>query len=116
MAPHPRPPHTRTRAAPTAPTGKGAGAPGRKGGVLHPVDTDLGAYDRTDPFTALNVLRKLLSALPSRAGAGGCAYRLRADEHALALHLLAVVEPPPPTTTTCLVYAQSLHTTEHSGR
>ncbi|KAI0747215.1 hypothetical protein C8Q80DRAFT_1271992 [Daedaleopsis nitida] len=69
-------------------TGASAGA--RKGG-LHVVDTNITAYDRTDPFTALNVLRKLLSVLPSRLG--GCAYKLSADEHKLALHLLGVVEP-----------------------
>ncbi len=46
---------------------------------------------KKDPFTALNVLRKLLSALPSRLG--GCQYKLTPEEHKLALHLLTVVEP-----------------------
>ncbi|TFK84030.1 hypothetical protein K466DRAFT_602354 [Polyporus arcularius HHB13444] len=88
MAPQARPPQSRTRSAAAKSSGGGGG---RKGGVLHPVDTNPAAYDRTDPFTALNVLRKLLSALPSRLG--GCQYKLTPEEHKLTLHLLTVVEP-----------------------
>ncbi|RPD72603.1 hypothetical protein L226DRAFT_511753 [Lentinus tigrinus ALCF2SS1-7] len=91
MAPQARPPHSRTRAAAPRSGGGAGGSGGRNGGVLHPVDTNPAAYDRTDPFTALNVLRKLLSALPSRLG--GCQYKLSPEEHKLTLHLLTVVEP-----------------------
>lgn len=58
---------------------------------LHAVDTNVLSYDRTDPFTALNVLRKLLSSLPSRIC--GCQYKLTHDEHKLSLHLLTIMEP-----------------------
>ncbi|KAI0360290.1 hypothetical protein OH77DRAFT_1418164 [Trametes cingulata] len=59
--------------------------------ALQPVDTNLSAHARTDPFAALTTLRRLLSALPSRLG--GCQYRLSPDEHRLAVHLLGIVEP-----------------------
>ncbi|KAH9948041.1 hypothetical protein B0H21DRAFT_821386 [Amylocystis lapponica] len=55
------------------------------------IDTDVVSYDRTDPFTALNVLRTLLASLPARIG--GCQFKLSPDEHKLSLHLLAIVEP-----------------------
>ncbi|CCM01344.1 uncharacterized protein FIBRA_03394 [Fibroporia radiculosa] len=55
------------------------------------VDTNPLSYDRTDPFTALNVLRTLLASLPSRIG--GCQFRLSAEEHRLSMHLLTIVEP-----------------------
>ncbi|KAI0826326.1 hypothetical protein BC629DRAFT_1711724 [Irpex lacteus] len=59
--------------------------------VLHQVNTTLTSYDRTDPFTALNTLLKLLSSLPTRIG--GCHLKLTPDEHKLSLHLLGIVEP-----------------------
>ncbi|KAH7925563.1 hypothetical protein BV22DRAFT_1088685 [Leucogyrophana mollusca] len=55
------------------------------------VDTNIHSYDRTDPFFAINVLRKLLGSLPSRIG--GCQYKLSPEEHKLSLHLLTIVEP-----------------------
>ncbi|KAH9848981.1 hypothetical protein C2E23DRAFT_936547 [Lenzites betulinus] len=58
------------------------------GRALHPVDTNLAAHDRKDPFAALATLRRLLTA---RAGAAQ--YTLTPDEHRLALHLLGTVEP-----------------------
>ncbi|KII91384.1 hypothetical protein PLICRDRAFT_38129 [Plicaturopsis crispa FD-325 SS-3] len=58
---------------------------------LHPVDTNLHSYDRTDPFAAFNVLLKLLGTLPSRIG--GCQYKLSPDEHKLCMGLLTIVEP-----------------------
>ena len=73
---------------PSAPTGNGKGR-ARRG--VPSLDTNPSSYDRTDPFAALNALRTLLAALPARVG--GCAYKLGADEHRLALHLLTLVEP-----------------------
>lgn len=55
------------------------------------VDTNISSYDRTDPFLAFNVLRKLLGALPARIG--GCQYKLSPEEHRLSMHLLTIVEP-----------------------
>ncbi|KAF8550202.1 hypothetical protein OG21DRAFT_446875 [Imleria badia] len=55
------------------------------------VDTNTHSYDRTDPFHAINTLRKLIGSLASRIG--GCQYRLTPDEHKLSLHLLTIVEP-----------------------
>ncbi|KIJ64613.1 hypothetical protein HYDPIDRAFT_90053 [Hydnomerulius pinastri MD-312] len=55
------------------------------------VDTNLLSYDRTDPFFAINALRKLLGSLVSRVGS--CQYKLTTDEHKLSLHLLTIVEP-----------------------
>lgn len=59
--------------------------------LSRPIDTHLSSYDRTDPFSAINVLLKLLSSLPSRIG--GCQFKLTSDEHKLSLHLLSIVEP-----------------------
>ena len=59
--------------------------------ISRSVDTNPSSYDRTDPFTALNTLLKLLVSLPTRLG--GCQYKLTPDEHALSLHLLNIVEP-----------------------
>ncbi|EKM56288.1 uncharacterized protein PHACADRAFT_253334 [Phanerochaete carnosa HHB-10118-sp] len=64
---------------------------GARSKTLRSVDTNVSAYDRTDPFTALNTLLRLLVSLPTRLG--GCQYRLSPDEHALSLHLLSIVEP-----------------------
>ncbi|EGO29313.1 hypothetical protein SERLADRAFT_456893, partial [Serpula lacrymans var. lacrymans S7.9] len=64
---------------------------GRPRKTLHSVDTNISSYDRTDPFFAFNVLRKLLGSLPSRIG--GCQYKLTPEEHKLSLHLLTIVEP-----------------------
>ncbi|KAG6834085.1 hypothetical protein H0H93_012057, partial [Arthromyces matolae] len=55
------------------------------------LDTNIGAYDRTDPFHAFNTLIKLLGSLPSRIG--GCQFKLTSEEHRLSLHLLSIVEP-----------------------
>ncbi|KAH0826213.1 hypothetical protein J3R83DRAFT_5658 [Lanmaoa asiatica] len=55
------------------------------------VDTNILSYDRTDPFHAINALRRLIGSLASRIG--GCQYRLTPDEHKLSLHLLTIVEP-----------------------
>lgn len=55
------------------------------------VDTNVAAYDRTDPFAAVNALRKLLAVLPSRTG--GNQLKLAQEEHTLAMHLLTIVEP-----------------------
>ncbi|PSR74342.1 hypothetical protein PHLCEN_2v9921 [Hermanssonia centrifuga] len=59
--------------------------------ALHAVDTNTASYDRTDPFTALNVLRKLIASLPARLG--GCQFKLSPEEHRLSMHLLTIVEP-----------------------
>lgn len=59
--------------------------------TLRSVDTNILSYDRTDPFTALNTLLKLLVSLPTRLG--GCQYKLTPDEHVLSMHLLSIVEP-----------------------
>ncbi|KAF5318502.1 hypothetical protein D9619_011032 [Psilocybe cf. subviscida] len=48
-------------------------------------------HPRTDPLGALTHLLKLLAALPTRIG--GCAYRLTPAEHALATHLVGVLDP-----------------------
>ncbi|KAH8116070.1 hypothetical protein DFH11DRAFT_1583995 [Phellopilus nigrolimitatus] len=58
---------------------------------LQAVDTNVASYDRKDPFAAFNVLRKLLTALPSRIG--GCQFKLTQEEQKLSIHLLAIVEP-----------------------
>jgi hypothetical protein len=71
--------------------GKGLIPKGRPRQVLQAVNTNLSSYDRTDPFLAFNVLRKLLGALPSRIG--GCQYKLSPEEHKLSIHLLTIVEP-----------------------
>lgn len=63
--------------------------PGRR--PLFSIDTNVSAYDRTDPFAALNVLRKLLASLPARLG--GCQYKMSPEEHKLSMHLLTIVEP-----------------------
>ena len=55
------------------------------------VDTNLGSYDRTDPFPAFNALLKLISSLSSRVG--GCKYKMSPQEHKLSLHLLTIIEP-----------------------
>ncbi|KAL1744886.1 hypothetical protein HDZ31DRAFT_37623 [Schizophyllum fasciatum] len=55
------------------------------------VDTNLASYSRTEPFEAFNCLHTLIGALPSRPGAAQ--YKLTPAEHALAAHLLAIVEP-----------------------
>ena len=74
--------------------GKWSVPPGPKGRpkkTLHSIDTSVQSYDRTDPFFAFNVLRKLLGALPSRIG--GCQYKLTPEEHKISMHLLNIVEP-----------------------
>jgi hypothetical protein len=64
---------------------------GRPRKALHPINTDLNSYDRTDPFLAFNVLLRLFGALASRVG--GCQYKLTQEEHRLSMHLLKIVEP-----------------------
>lgn len=58
---------------------------------LHSVSTNLGHYDRADPFAAINALRKLLSSLPTKLG--GCQYKMAPEEHKLSMHLLTILEP-----------------------
>ena len=58
---------------------------------LHSVSTDPRHYDRSDPFAAINALRKLLSLLPTKLG--GCQYKMTPEEHKLSMHLLMIVEP-----------------------
>ena len=65
------------------------GAKARK--PLQSVSTDLRHYDRSDPFAAINGLRKLLSLLPTKLG--GCQYKMTPEEHKLSMHLLMIVEP-----------------------
>ena len=55
------------------------------------VDTNPLSYDRTDPFHAINALRRLIGSLASRIG--GCQYKLTPDEHKLSIHLLTIIEP-----------------------
>ncbi|KAF9486125.1 hypothetical protein BDN70DRAFT_870223 [Pholiota conissans] len=55
------------------------------------LNTALSAHPRTDPLNALSVLLKLLTSLPARIG--GCQYKLTQAEHALALHLVGVLDP-----------------------
>jgi hypothetical protein len=69
----------------------GSGLKVRPGKTHQFVDTNILSYDRTDPFLAFNILRKLLGSLPSRIG--GCQYKLSPDEHKLSIHLLTIVEP-----------------------
>ncbi|KAI0695039.1 hypothetical protein BC835DRAFT_1273840 [Cytidiella melzeri] len=59
--------------------------------TVHQVDTNLASYDRTDPFSALNTLLKLVASLPARIG--GCQFKLTPEEHKLSMHLLSIVEP-----------------------
>lgn len=59
--------------------------------VAQSVDTNVVSYDRKDPFSAFNVLVKLLGSLSSRIG--GCQYKLTPEEHKLSIHLLNIVEP-----------------------
>ncbi|OJT08254.1 hypothetical protein TRAPUB_793 [Trametes pubescens] len=81
------------KATPNANSKAKTGKPKPKASVraLHPVDTNLAAHDRTDPFAALTTLRQLLSALPARPGSAQ--YKFGPDEHRLAVHLLGIVEP-----------------------
>jgi len=65
------------------------GAKARK--PLQSISTNLGHYDRLDPFAAINALRKLLSLLPTKPG--GCQYKMTPEEHKLSMHLLMIVEP-----------------------
>ena len=58
---------------------------------LRTVSTDLGHYNRLDPFTAINAFRKLLSFLPTKLG--GCQYKMTPEEHKLSMHLLTIIEP-----------------------
>ena len=58
---------------------------------LQAVSTDLNHYERSDPFAAINALRKLLSLLPTKFG--GCQYKMTPEEHKLSMHLLMIVEP-----------------------
>ena len=62
---------------------------GRKS--LWTIETNVASYDRTDPFTALNVLRKLIASLSTRLG--GCQYKMTPEEHKLSIHLLTIIEP-----------------------
>ncbi|KAJ7072852.1 hypothetical protein C8F01DRAFT_1105466 [Mycena amicta] len=75
------------------PAGKPSLLKGRQGHIkaAQVVDTNIGSYDRTDPFMAFNVLLKLFGALPSRMAS--CQFRLTPEEHKLSLHLLNIVEP-----------------------
>ncbi|KAL1941806.1 hypothetical protein VTO73DRAFT_6806 [Trametes versicolor] len=81
------------KATPNANSKAKPGKPKAKASVraLHPVDTNVAAHDRTDPFAALTTLRQLLSALPARPGSAQ--YKLAPEEHRLAVHLLGIVEP-----------------------
>jgi len=58
---------------------------------LQTISTNLSHYDRSDPFAAINGLRKLLSLLPTKFG--GCQYKMTPEEHKLSMHLLMIVEP-----------------------
>lgn len=55
------------------------------------VSTDLDSYGRSDPFAAMNALRKLLSSLSTKPGARQ--YKMSPEEHALSMHLLTIVGP-----------------------
>lgn len=55
------------------------------------INTNPNAHPRTDPISALNVLLKLLTSLPSRIG--GCQYKFTPAEHALSLHLMSILDP-----------------------
>jgi len=55
------------------------------------INTNLSAHPRTNPTSALSVLLKLLTSLPSRIG--GCQYKLTSAEHALSLHLVSIIDP-----------------------
>ena len=59
--------------------------------ALFSVDTNASSYDRTDPFNAFNVLRKLVASLPARLG--GCQYKMTMEEQKLTMHLLTIIEP-----------------------
>lgn len=79
------------RIAPSSSKGKSKGAFPSHGRLarkpLAPVELNPLSYDRTDPFTALNAMRTVLAALPTRQ------LRLTVEEHALVMRLLAIVEP-----------------------
>lgn len=55
------------------------------------VDVNTLSYDRTDPFHAINALRRLIGSLASRVG--GYQYKLTPDEHKLSIYLLTIIEP-----------------------
>ncbi|KAF8806488.1 hypothetical protein BYT27DRAFT_7191043 [Phlegmacium glaucopus] len=55
------------------------------------INTNLSAHPRTNPTSALSVLLKLLTSLPSRIG--GCQYKLTPAEHTLSLHLVSIIDP-----------------------
>ncbi|KAF8877831.1 hypothetical protein CPB84DRAFT_1852537 [Gymnopilus junonius] len=57
----------------------------------HGISLSLSSRSRTDPLSALSTLLRLLRSLPSRIG--GCAYKLTPAEHALAVHLVGVLDP-----------------------
>ncbi|KAF9240208.1 hypothetical protein BU15DRAFT_74125 [Melanogaster broomeanus] len=83
---------TTTHRPTTKPEGRKANSIIAKNAVRRAVvDTNPQSYDRTDPFFAINALRKLLGSLASRIG--GCQYKLTPDEHKLSIHLLSIVEP-----------------------
>ena len=73
--------------------GKASKAPAKatRSKISRSVDTNVSSYDRTDPFTALNVLRKLIASLSTRLG--GCQYKMTPEEHKLSMHLLTIIEP-----------------------
>ena len=59
--------------------------------TLNVVDTNLGSYDKKDPFAAADTLRKLLTSVSTRPTA--CQYKLTPEEYVLSMHLLTIVEP-----------------------
>ncbi|KAF9789886.1 hypothetical protein BJ322DRAFT_1105756 [Thelephora terrestris] len=55
------------------------------------VSTDLDSYNRSDPFAAMNALRKLFSSLATKPGTRQ--YKMTPEEHKLSMHLLMIVGP-----------------------
>lgn len=55
------------------------------------VNTNVALYDRKDPYTAVDALRKLLTVLPTRVGSAQL--KMTAEEHKLSMHLLSIIEP-----------------------
>lgn len=68
--------------------------PSRRNGSVQPIEPRISAYDRKDPFTAFNALRKLVEALPTGHGRnGGSGGKISGEERKLALGLMSIVEP-----------------------
>ena len=66
---------------------------------LRSIDPQAARFDRKDPYTAFNTLRKLVEALPSTGhngkavASGRGQFKISGEERELALELMSIVEP-----------------------